>query len=185
MTDQIVFVPIVNGDTQNVTGLYNQTTQGGTVAIMPFLDLWTNAAPVGPSNTLPVNDPLALINTGSIATSAAAIVANTASLVSILSAGTVLTAPSALPVALDIPTVTTAGTAVNALSAGHAIKGGVLFNPNAYPIFYAQIGAAGTVASGNTYPIAAGTSAGLFPSASAVSVNAGTNGAVVCGNGLT
>lgn len=192
MVDTTVFVPIVNGASATVQGLYNQTTITGTVAIMPFLELWANGGTVGTGNQLQVFDAQALVNTGSIValettigTNTGSIVTNTGSLVSILSTGTINVAAASTPIALDVSTVTTGGTAVNALSAGHANKGGILFNPNSFTIFYAQIGAAGTVATGNTYPLAANTTANLFPSTAAVSVNSSTSATVFCGNGLT
>jgi len=76
-------------------------------------------------------------------------------------------------VALDIATVTTGGTAVTALTAGHRTAGGWLQNPATATIFMCinEIGTAtGTSSSGNTTCIAPGQSYNLAPSANAVSV---------------
>ncbi len=73
---------------------------------------------------------------------------------------------------LDVSTVTTGGTAVNALSAGHRNKGGWIANPvGAQPLCINEIGtASGTTSSGSTTCIAAGQVYNLAANGSAVSV---------------
>lgn len=76
-------------------------------------------------------------------------------------------------VTLDIKTVTTGGTAVTAISAGHRTAGGLLCNPYAATINMGvnEIGtAAGTTSSGDTTFIVPGQCYGVTPSAAAVSV---------------
>lgn len=83
-------------------------------------------------------------------------------------------APGSLTqVTLDIKTVTTGGTAVNALSAGHRNKGGWLKNPDAAAasLCINEIGAAsGTVSSGDTTCIAPGQTYTISPGIGPVSV---------------
>lgn len=87
--------------------------------------------------------------------------------------GAVTVSPSALTlVALDVATVTTGGTAVTVLTAGHRNKGGWLQNPvaAAAPLCINEQGtASGTTSAGATTCIAAGQSYTLTPSAGAVS----------------
>jgi hypothetical protein len=76
-------------------------------------------------------------------------------------------------VPLDVSTVTTGGTAVTALAAGHRNKGGWLQNPKAAGADLCvneQGTATGTVSAGSTTCIAAGQSYSLTPNAGAVSV---------------
>lgn len=76
-------------------------------------------------------------------------------------------------VPLDVSTVTTGGTAVTALTAGHRTAGGFLFNPIVATIALCinEIGiASGTTSAGNTTCIQPGQSYNLAPAASAVSV---------------
>jgi hypothetical protein len=86
----------------------------------------------------------------------------------------VTTTPSAVTqVTLDVKTVTTGGTAVNALSAGHRTHGGWLKNPDAAAasLCINEIGtASGTVSSGDTTCIAAGQTYSISPGTGAVSV---------------
>jgi len=88
---------------------------------------------------------------------------------------------------LDIATVTTGGTAVNALSAGHATAGGYIFNPSgaAQPLCISQLGvASGTVSAGNTTCIAAGQSYVLTPSLGPVSVVSSDSAHPFSGQGM-
>ncbi len=74
---------------------------------------------------------------------------------------------------LDVSTVTTGGTAVTALAAGHRVKGGWLQNPNAATVNLCinELGtASGTTSSGNTTCIVPGQTYLLAPSGNAVSV---------------
>lgn len=74
---------------------------------------------------------------------------------------------------LDVSTVTTGGTAVTALLAGHRNAGGWLSNPNAATVNLCinEIGAAsGTTSAGNTTCIVPGQTYMLTPSTNAVSV---------------
>ena len=76
-------------------------------------------------------------------------------------------------VALDVSTVTTGGTAVTALSAGHATAGGFIFNPigASVALVINQITtASGTVTSGSNIAIQPGQSYSILPSSGAVSV---------------
>ncbi len=84
------------------------------------------------------------------------------------------TAPSARTlVPLDITTVTTGGTAVAALAAGHRTKGGWIHNPASATInlcINEQGSASGTTSAGATTCIAPGQTYSLAPAAGAVSV---------------
>lgn len=74
---------------------------------------------------------------------------------------------------LDVATVTTGGTAVTALSVGHRVSGGWIFNPTTATINLCvnEIGTAtGTTSAGNTTCIPPGTAYALAPSGNAVSV---------------
>jgi hypothetical protein len=74
---------------------------------------------------------------------------------------------------LDIATVTTGGTAVVAIAAGHRVKGGWLQNPNAATVNLCvnELGtASGTTSSGSTTCIVPGQTYLLAPSGNAVSV---------------
>lgn len=86
----------------------------------------------------------------------------------------VLTKPAPYTlVTLDVATVTTGGTAVTALSAGHRTAGGWISNPATATINLGinEIGtASGTTSAGNTTFIAPGQTYTLAPSANAVSV---------------
>ena len=87
-------------------------------------------------------------------------------------------------VPLDISSVTTGGTAVSALSAGHATAGGFLVTSNAAGICVNQVGAAGTATSGNTQCVAQNQAFALVPSAAAVSVNSSASSVTFGGEGL-
>jgi hypothetical protein len=76
-------------------------------------------------------------------------------------------------ITLDVKTVTTGGTAVNAISAGHRTAGGFLQNPIGATIALCinEIGTAtGTTSSGDTTCIQPGQSYTLSPASTAVSV---------------
>lgn len=89
-------------------------------------------------------------------------------------ADSVYTVPGPIAlVPLDLATVTTGGTAVVALIAGHRNKGGWLFNPNAATVNLCinEIGpASGTTSVGNTTCIVPGQTYRLAASPNAVSV---------------
>lgn len=87
-------------------------------------------------------------------------------------------------VPLDVATVTTGGTAVTALNAGHATAGGFLVTSNAAGICVSQAGTAGTATSGSTQCVAANQRYNLVPSANAVSVNSTASAVAVGGEGL-
>lgn len=89
-------------------------------------------------------------------------------------------------VPLDISTVTTGGTAVTALSAGHRTAGGWIFNPaGANPLGINEIGTAtGTTSAGNTTFIAGGQSYTLSASANAVSIISADNSHPFSGMGF-
>lgn len=76
-------------------------------------------------------------------------------------------------VPLDVAIVTTGGTAVTALNAGHRIAGGWLLNPSGatQPLCINEQGtASGTVSAGSVICIAPGASFNLAPSPMSVSV---------------
>ena len=79
---------------------------------------------------------------------------------------------------LDADTIATGGTAITAIAAGHATRGGVLASAIASGFCYALVGEAGTATSGNTVCEASGTSVSLPPTAGAVSVNATEAGSI-------
>lgn len=90
-------------------------------------------------------------------------------------------------VTLDVKTVTTGGTAVIALTAGHRTAGGFLFNPAAAAaaLCINEIGtASGTTSSGDTTCIAAGQSYVLAPSTAAASVISSDSSHPFSGYGL-
>lgn len=87
----------------------------------------------------------------------------------------VSTTPGSLTLhALDVATVTTGGTAVTALAAGHRTKGGWLLNPSGASINLCineqGATASGTTSAGALICIAPGASFNLAPSPLAVSV---------------
>lgn len=92
------------------------------------------------------------------------------------------------PVTLDIKTVTTGGTAVTAISAGHRTGGGFLKNPENATIFLCinEIGtAAGTISSGDTTCIGPGIGYNVAPGSGAVSVITSDSAHPFSGFGLT
>lgn len=91
--------------------------------------------------------------------------------------------PPAVSIPLDIATVTTSGTAVNALSACHAINGGWIVSTVA--ICVDQFTTAGTVTGtpSTTVCLQPNQPFYLFPSIKAVSVNANSNAAPLAGQG--
>lgn len=81
-------------------------------------------------------------------------------------------------VALDVSSVTTGGTAVTALNAGHRTKGGWIQNPPSASVNLCvnEVGtASGTTSSGNTTCIVPGQTYNLAASANAVSVVSSDN----------
>lgn len=90
-------------------------------------------------------------------------------------------------VTLDVKTVTTGGTAVTAILAGHRTAGGFLQNPvgAAAPLCINEIGTAtGTTSAGDTTCIMPGQSYTLSPTATAVSVIASDSAHAFSGYGL-
>jgi hypothetical protein len=91
-------------------------------------------------------------------------------------------------VALDIATVTTGGTAVNALSAGHATAGGFIKNPEnaTQNLGINQITtASGTTSNGSTFFIVPGETFPLAASGNAVSVISSDSSHPFAGEGWT
>ena len=86
-------------------------------------------------------------------------------------------------ISLDIATVTTGGTAVNALSAGHAVCGGFVVTSNSAGICVNQKGTAGTATLGDTACVAANVPYYLAPTANAISVNSTSSSVSLGGNG--
>ncbi len=106
-------------------------------------------------------------------------------------AGTTVTAttsPGARTlVTLDVKTVTTGGSAVTALTAGHRSAGGWIYNPSVATINLCinEIGtAAGTTSSGDTTCILPGVTYTLQPAAGAVSVISSDSAHPFSGMGL-
>lgn len=90
-------------------------------------------------------------------------------------------------VALDVATVTTGGTAVTALTAGHRSAGGFLLNPKAATIdlcINEQGTASGTTSAGALTCIVPGQSYNITPAAGAVSVVTSDNAHPFSGYGL-
>lgn len=90
-------------------------------------------------------------------------------------------------ISLDVATVTTGGTAVTALNAGHRVSGGWLVNPTTatIPLCINEIGtASGTSSSGNTTCITPGATYVLAPSGNAVSVISSDSSHPFSGEGL-
>ncbi len=79
---------------------------------------------------------------------------------------------------LDANTIATGGTAITAIAAGHARRGGVLASAIASGFCYSLVGDAGTATSGNTICVASGTIVSLPPTTGAVSVNATEAGSI-------
>jgi hypothetical protein len=99
----------------------------------------------------------------------------------------VVTTPnSRVVVPLDVATVTTGSTAVNALSAGHATAGGFLITTNAAGICVDQHTTAGTVTGtpSSTICVAQNQVYQLVPNTGAVSVNSTASGVSIAGEGL-
>ena len=92
--------------------------------------------------------------------------------------------PQALTqVPLDVASVTTGGTAVAALSAGHATAGGFVVTANSAGICVNEIGTAGTASSGNTTCVAQNVPYYLAPTTNAVSVNSSASSVTLAGYG--
>lgn len=90
-------------------------------------------------------------------------------------------------VTLDVKTVTTGGTAVTAIAAGHRTAGGFLLNPVGATIALCinEIGAAsGTTSSGDTTCIQPGQSYTVAPASTAVSVVSSDSAHPFSGEGL-
>lgn len=90
-------------------------------------------------------------------------------------------------IALDVATVTTGGTAVTALTAGHRVSGGWIANPTTATISLCinEIGtASGTSSSGSTTCISPGATYVLAPSGNAVSVISSDSSHPFSGEGL-
>lgn len=90
-------------------------------------------------------------------------------------------------VALDVSTVTTGGTAVTALNAGHRTAGGFLYNPIGATInlcINEQATASGTTSAGALTCIQPGQSYNLTPAAAAVSVITSDSSHPFSGQGL-
>lgn len=103
-------------------------------------------------------------------------------------ADTVTVAGQLTLVPLDVASVTTGGTAVTALNAGHRNAGGWLLNPvgAAQPLCINELGtAAGTTSAGSVICIAAGASFNLAPSPNPVSVVSSDSAHPFAGEGYT
>ncbi len=99
------------------------------------------------------------------------------------------TAPGqVVSVPLDIAMVTTGGTAVTAIAAGHRTAGGWIQNPSGAQVSLCinEIGtASGTASSGNTVCIGPGLSYNISPGAGAVSVISSDSAHTFAGLGYT
>ena len=92
-----------------------------------------------------------------------------------------------IPVPLDISTVTTGGTAVVALAAGHHNKGGWIHNPSTATIklcINEQTTASGTSSSGSTTCILPDQTYQISPSGGAVSVISSDSAHIFSGQGF-
>jgi DNA-binding beta-propeller fold protein YncE len=89
-------------------------------------------------------------------------------------------------VPLDVATVATGGTAVTALTAGHATAGGWIMTANAAGICVDQVTTAGTVSGtpSTTGCVGAGVPVPLVASGLPVSVNSTGSGTALAGEGL-
>jgi len=99
----------------------------------------------------------------------------------------VWTVPSSLVIVpLDVATVTTGGTAVNALAANHATAGGYLVTANAAGLCVDQTTTAGTVTGTpkTTVCVVQNQPYFLIPNTHAVSVNSTASGVALAGMGL-
>lgn len=85
---------------------------------------------------------------------------------------------------LDIASVTTGGTAVNALAAGNAICGGFIVTANAAGMCVNQKGTAVTSTTGDTTCVAQNVPFYLIPTSTAVSVNSSASSVALAGYGL-
>jgi len=95
-----------------------------------------------------------------------------------------ITAAPVIPRDLDVATVTTGGTAVTALAAGNAAKGGFIKAVSAILCIRDSTGTAGTVDGvAGTTCIAVGQTYMLPPQVGAISVNSSTAGAIIGGRG--
>lgn len=96
-----------------------------------------------------------------------------------------VTEPGSLNViTLDVKTVTTGGTAVNALNPGNAARGGVLVTSNAAGICINLVGTAGTATTGDTVCVAANQPYYVPPMIGSVSVNSSGSAVAIAGYGL-
>lgn len=102
-----------------------------------------------------------------------------------LPTGVGLSAPNPTINALDISTITTSGTPVTAINAGHAVGGGLIQTTNTAGFFVNQIAPATTIAAGANLFIPANTGYMVVPNAGAVSVNATASAVVLQGYGLS
>lgn len=84
---------------------------------------------------------------------------------------------------LDVTSVTTGGTPVNALSVGHVLRGGFILTTNAAGICVSQQGAAGTSTNSSTQCIAANQIYNIVPNTGAVSVNSVGSSVALSGQG--
>ena len=102
--------------------------------------------------------------------------------------GSVTTSPGQRTlVPLDIASVTTGGSAVTALAAGHSTAGGFIYNPTVATVALCinQIGtASGVTSAGNTTCIQPGQPYNIVPSANAVSVISSDSTHAFSGMGL-
>lgn len=99
-------------------------------------------------------------------------------------AATVTVPGSLLVVPLDVATVTTGGTAVTALTSGHASAGGFLVSSNAAGICVNQQGVAGTATTSGTVCVVQNQVYKLVPSNNPVSVNSTGSAVAFGGEGL-
>lgn len=151
-----------------LSGIYNKLLTGLTITgTVSTADTGTPATGVSP------------------AAGATGIIGWLSMIFSTLTAGIFVKTVQYTPITLDITSVTTAGTAVNVLNAGHATAGGFIHTINAAGMYVAQIGNAGTVDGGNTVFVPANVTYGIIAQAGAVSVNSTANSTAISGYGAT
>jgi hypothetical protein len=92
--------------------------------------------------------------------------------------------PPFSPLTLDVATVTTGGTAVTAVAALHAVRGGFIYTTNSAGICVNILGVATTTDGGNTACVAQGVRYSIPPTYGAVSVNSTGSGVALTGYGF-
>jgi hypothetical protein len=193
MTLSLTTTPIVNGGSVTIQATVGIDNTTNPATYYPTALLLQGESLVGPGNSLLVAD--AAVLAAIVASETVALPAGTNNIGTVVATGTFWQATqptSTTPgtrtlVPLDVSTVTTGGSPVTALTAGHRTAGGWIMNPLTAT---ANLGineintASGTTSSGNTTFIAPGQSYALQPSGNAVSVISADSSHQYSGMGL-